>query len=94
MPSEDCKKCGTTWSTAHSYYCPSCGSKSDNKEPQTDRAEASSLSELLTDLVGLAEEWEKQGGHLNNPHDHPEDRAGGRVYQECAKALRKITNGS
>jgi len=50
------------------------------------------LNNLLNAMAVLAEEWEKDGGYLNNPHDDPEDRAGGRVYQECAKALKKIAS--
>ena len=40
-------------------------------------------------IAQLAEEWEIEGRYLDNPHDHETDRAAGRVYKKCAKALRE-----
>jgi len=41
----------------------------------------------MKELKRLAEEWQKEGDFINNPHDDPCDRAGGRVYQKCSKQL-------
>lgn len=50
--------------------------------------------DLLGAMAVLAKDWESQGGFLNNQHDHETDRAAGRVYQKCAKALKKIASST
>lgn len=62
----------------------------DNKIPDVSKSE---LNGLLDDLRDLIDKWDQDGAYLNNPHDDPEDRAGGRVYQECAKLLRDTLIG-
>ena len=64
------------------------------QHPRTEQAEASSLSDLLSALDGLVEKWGKEAEFLNNPDDHPEDRASGRAYRDCAEALRKIASST
>ena len=43
---------------------------------------------LRDSLRRLMFEWEQQGKFLDNTHDHPEDRAVGRTYKECAEILK------
>ncbi len=50
----------------------------------------SELKDLLSDFASFADELEKEGAFLDNPHDHPTDRAGGKAYKESAARIREI----
>lgn len=63
-------------------YCKDCG-------PVKQVKLKSVLSEDLNALVGLANEFEKEGEFLSNTDDHETDRACGKVYKECAERIRK-----
>ena len=75
------------------YQKPDCF-RDPEQNPQAAPEAGSECMNLLSAIGSLVEEWEAQGGYLNNPHDHAEDRAAGRAYQECAKALKQITSGT
>jgi hypothetical protein len=67
----------------------------EEKEPfiAQSRAEGANLTDVLDALRSLVATWSAEGNFLTGANDHPQDKAVGKTYKECAKELRAIIGG-
>ena len=57
------------------------------------RVHATSHHVDMLKLMEMVNSWEKKADYFNHHDDHPEDRAAGSVYRECAGLLRDALSG-
>ena len=66
-------------------FCGDYFSLKSNKEPVAEVP----CSAGLSDFVSLADELEREGAFLDNPHDCETDRASGQAYKYCVERIRE-----
>ena len=90
------EKCGyleCPWHVKQGKYCEGLtkGEKCSKFKPLIKKTEPVAevpCSVGLSDFVSLADELEKEGEFLDNPHDSATDRAAGQAYKYCVERIR------
>ena len=60
-----------------------------NEDSKQTKGNKSKLNDGLNALVGLANEFEKEGAFLDTPTGYSADKAVGQAYKDCAKRIRE-----